>query len=106
MSNKRNALNYVLWVNGLFGRNRRVKTDSFPLAEGVDSSTPKALDDLMPLFRAKLAEIKFKRGVARLEEQPVELEDFVEGDRVVTIQTISFSLGCVYGKVLHKEQVG
>lgn len=73
MESKR-VLRYECVVKGLFGRNRTVKFQTFKIAEGT-LEDPISDAALMPLFRAKLAEIKFKGGIARIIGIPITVEE-------------------------------
>jgi hypothetical protein len=100
-NNKRKALNYRLIFRGLFGRNRTVKFDTISLVKWVDPETPKTLDEVLPLAKAKLQEIRFKSGNWKIDEEPVELEDHEYGDRTITIETFAL----LSGKTIHQETV-
>ena len=101
MSEKKNVLRYELIVRGVFGRNRKAKFDTFKLGANVDPATPRTLEDVLPLARAKLAEIKFKAGRWCVEEQPIELNIYDEPGGPVTLE--SFVL--MSGKKIHEETV-
>ena len=74
-----NKLNYRLAVRGLFGRNRTAKFDLFDLALRVDIDFPKFLEELRPLVRDKLNEIRAKTGCRYfLREEPVEYDGKTE----------------------------
>jgi len=100
MANKRNVLNYRLTVRGVFGRNRTVKFDTFSLLKGVDPASPKTLKELLPMAWTKLAEIRFKSGTWKIEEDPVELNDYQDGDRVITLETYAL----LSSKTIHQAK--
>ncbi len=101
MGTKREILRYQLCVKGIFGRNRKVKFEIFTLVKECDPSKPMTLDALMPLYRAKLAEIKFKGGVARITEDPLTVEENVIGTKVFT----SESFMIFSEKVIYEEKI-
>ena len=98
---ERKILRYQLCVKGLFGRNRKVKFETFTLVEECAPETPKTADELMPLFKAKLAEIKFKGGLAWISEDPITLTRYDMGERTYT--TESFAL--CSSRTLHREKI-
>ena len=86
-SSERKVLRYECRVNGLFGRNRKVKFEIFALVKECDPAAPMVLDALMPIFRAKLAEIKFKGGVASIDVSPITLTVYSGGERTYTTES-------------------
>lgn len=78
MSAERKVLRYEVRVKGLFGRNRSIKYDSWKLVD-VPVGESRTVESLMPAFRAKLAEVKFKGGVARLVVNEITFNHVVEG---------------------------
>ena len=64
---------YNLVVNGIFGRNRTVKFKSVKLAR-VDRDKPLTLNEVIPLARKAMAELKVKSGAIRIDEDPIELD--------------------------------
>jgi hypothetical protein len=70
--NSQKVLEYTLRVKGLFGRNRKVKFQSFKLA--IDQMTPLFSDYVQALVDAKLAEIKVKSGQCTVYVQEMTLE--------------------------------
>jgi hypothetical protein len=84
---KPTALNYNLMVYGLFGRNRTIKRDFIKLAKRVPLDQPKSLEELRPMVKATLAEIKAKPGLTyALREEPIEVShhDLGEGRTATT----------------------
>ena len=102
MREERKILRYKLVVKGLYGRNRKVKFELFTLVKECDPATPKTLDELMPMYKAKLVEIKFKGGSAWIEEDPITLNTHDMGDGK-SYTTESYLL--MSGKTLHKEKI-
>ena len=88
--NKKKILRYQLRVRGLFGRNRKVKSDSFTLVRECDPDKPLAVEDLLPLFRAKLAEIRFKGGIASVTEDPLTIDEYEVDGKI--LRTESYAL--------------
>jgi len=90
--------NYRLKVNGVWGRNRSVKFDSWKIAESPQP-TSLLLSDVEPKMRVKLAEIGFKRGSITLVEEPVTRSWYnFEGRQLETEMFELFS-----GRVMHRE---
>ncbi len=76
---KTKVLNYVVSVNGIYGRNRTKKFFTFRLFRHVGPTTPKELKELLPLMREHLIEHKVKPGaIIRLSEDPIELDGHFE----------------------------
>lgn len=76
---KKKLLNYVVAVDGVYGRNRTKKFFTFRLFRHVDPATPKELKELLPLMRAKLVEYKVKPGAKiKLSEDPIEVDGVFE----------------------------
>ena len=98
---KKDVLDYRLAVRGLFGRNRKDYYETFLLVEEVDPKAPKALEELLPLARQKLREIKFRAGKWWLREEPVEVEESTVGEQ--KFKTKSFVL--MSEKKMHEEVV-
>jgi len=83
MESKREALNYRVAVKGVWGRNRKVKYETWKL-EGYTGLAEKApLEAVLAAARAKLAELKVKSGsyVAVLED-PVTFETCESGGKL------------------------
>lgn len=72
--NKLKVYEYRLFIKGLFGRNRKVKFESFLLTEDKESQL--SVEELEKLLEAKLKELKVK-GVALIKvvETPCEIEN-------------------------------
>ncbi len=49
---------YYIHVNGVFGRNRKAKTETFDLAKHLDA--PLQMEQVKELMEAKLSSLKFK----------------------------------------------
>jgi hypothetical protein len=97
------VLVYDMRVNGLFGRNRKVKSESFKLAE-VPADAPLAVETVRELATKKLNEVKVKgRAAIRVMEraQSVELRESSGGS---LYEVRSFML--MSGKTLFAEEVG
>ena len=59
---------YSIFVQGVFGRNRKVKRELFNIAKHLDSPLP--LDQALALMDAKLVKLKFKGAYSyKLEER-------------------------------------
>lgn len=103
MANKRNRIEYSLVLRGIFGRNRKPKFETFDgWAPDADPAAPTPLEVLLPLARAKLAELRPKPGCQiRIDAIPVELTDEDYGDRVVTIKSVLLSR--LVDSTLHRE---
>lgn len=68
----KNVFAYTLFVNGLFGKNRKVKHDNFVLAQDCEQAlTP---GQVKALAEEKIASLKVKMGTWRMTEQPVVLD--------------------------------
>lgn len=92
-------LRYTCVVKGIFGRNRTVKFAHHKLTESTPDS-PIDLATLLPIWRTKLAEIGFKRGLALLNEAPITVEELnIEGRVYRTECFWAFSQ-----RTMHKER--
>ena len=64
---------YTLYIKGLFGRNRKVKFQGFPLIENSENQF--SADGLRALMEAKIASIKPKgQFYLKVIETPCEIE--------------------------------
>ena len=83
-----NKLNYTLAVRGVFGRNRKIKFELVTLVKHVDPAQPKTLDELRPLVRNALADLRAKQGLTySLREEPVEVSTYdLGGGKVATTE--------------------
>lgn len=70
---KTKVYDYTLYIKGLFGRNRKVKFQGFPLIENSENQF--SADGLRALMEAKINSIK-PRGqfILKVIETPCELE--------------------------------
>lgn len=84
---KRDVIEYRLQVNGIFGRNRKEKFETFLLAE-IDSGETIEADDLRRLAESKMSEIKVKSGRVLVKRFPVTIETLEDG-MVIRGMTIS-----------------
>jgi hypothetical protein len=66
-------LEYRLQVNGIFGRNRKPKFETFLILE-TDASEPMDMEKLKALAGEKIAEIKVKSGRVCVTKTPVTIE--------------------------------
>ena len=79
MAEKRKVLHYRVSIQGVWGRKRKKDFATFLLLKDVDPATPKTTEELMPIFRAKLAAIGAKPGShVRLYECPIETDGVFE----------------------------
>ena len=84
--NKREVFDYVLYVRGVFGRNRKEKRETFRIYRAPDTLVN--LDKILADAMAKCAEIKLKAGATiAIDRNPVTLTDYVNGDHVVTLES-------------------
>jgi hypothetical protein len=80
---KKKVLSYYLKVKGIYGRNRKVKFDVFPVIKDVPSDSTMTPTEVRDMAMAVLADT-VKGGYALLElvEQPEEVEEYIiEGTR-------------------------
>lgn len=81
-STKKNVFEYRLHLNGIFGRNRKAKFDTFPIC---DSDVKLSGLDLSEKAVKVLASTKAKSGCKyRVVETPVTIEENVLGDNHYT----------------------
>ena len=58
---------YTIYIKGIFGRNRSVKFQGFPLFKGMnDLDTMMEVDQAKQLFESRLPFLGFKKGYAKL----------------------------------------
>ncbi len=104
---KREVLSYELRVVGIFGRNRKVKSEHFPLAE-VPATEPLTMEKARELATQKLNEVKLKgKGKVSVSETPqtVEEREYTRDDGTpFTVTSRAFML--FSGKTLFAEEVG
>ena len=101
MKTEKQIIRYECKVNGVFGRNRKVKLAHFTILD-APAECPVAVETLLPVFRAKLAEIAFKGGVAKVTGTPITVTTYYEG--AVPVST-SEAFYLFSGEVLHREQI-
>ena len=71
-----NCLDYILAVNGVFGRNKKRKYETVALAKHVQIDKPKKLEELIPIMRLELLKLKTKPGCNyQIEERPIKVEN-------------------------------
>lgn len=64
---------YRLQIKGIFGRNRKVKFETFPLTEiPIDQTADEA--DIRRLAQAKIAEVRVKSGSVKVTKTPITIE--------------------------------
>jgi Tfp pilus assembly protein FimV len=104
---QREILSYEMRVVGVFGRNRKVKSAHFPLAE-VPATEPLTSEKVRELATQKLNEVKLKgRGKVSVSETPqtVEAREYTDNEgKPYTLTTRSFML--FSGRTLFAEEVG
>lgn len=104
---KREVLTYDLRVVGIFGRNRKVKSEHFTFAE-VPATEPLTLEKARELATAKLNEVKLKgKGKVSVTETPQTVEEREYTDdagKPYTMTSRAFML--FSGKLLFAEEVG
>lgn len=86
---ERKYTEYSLRVRGLFGRNRKVKAESFKLLEG-EPGVVKTPDEVKPSVEAKLAEIKAKPGTTYEVVFGERTETLTKYDDGVTLRSVGF----------------
>jgi len=104
---KKDILTYDLRVVGIFGRNRKVKSEHFTFAE-VPAAEPLTLERARELATKKLNEVKVK-GKARVSvsETPQTLEEWTYTDSAGQPRTmVSRAFMLFSGKILWSEEVG
>lgn len=95
---ERDVLNYQLTIRGTWGRKRNPDFHIEALVKGVDPALPKRTDELLPLVRKRLAELKVRPGASiEVQEQPVTLTKY-PGQKYEIESHVLFS-----HRVIHKE---
>ena len=79
---------YELCIIGIWGRNRKVKFELFPLVELPDDSSIEA-QELANLVAQKLLEIKAKSGKWHVTRDVEKLDDYGDG-LVMRCRTLKF----------------
>jgi len=65
---------YILFVDGLFGKNRKPRTEVFDLAK--DQMKPLTLEQVTELYQKKIASLNLRGKVSlKVTEQPCETEN-------------------------------
>jgi hypothetical protein len=75
---KKEVISYYVVVKGVFGRNRTGKLKVFDLLQDCSPMDLPAQEMVENMMMDLLRDIKFKRGVAVLKEQPETVEDMGE----------------------------
>lgn len=83
---KKQVWDYTLYIKGLFGRNRTVKFEGFPVVKRSESQL--SLEDLQAATDAAIAKAKIKgQAIVKLVELKMEIEKH-DG-----YETMTFGLG-------------
>lgn len=95
---EREELQYDVVIRGIWGRKRTPDTTVEPIAKGVDPRRPMTLDQLLPLARSRISEMKVRPGAqVVIQEQPVTIKTYPDSKHEI----LTFILGS--HKTLYKE---
>lgn len=95
---EREELQYQVVIRGIWGRKRTPDTTVEPIAKGVDPRKPMTLDQLIPLARSRVSEMRVRPGAqVVIQEQPVTITTYPDSKHEI----LTFTLGS--HKTLYKE---